>query len=133
MGKLIDVACQFHVFHSFTCRWSAIAAELPGRTDNEIKNHWHTDLKKRFQHKSVTSAKSKFSKSKDHSVIESKQELNSGPIRNSPITSQNCNSCPLSPQSSSGEFSCLSTDTASSSTESLFLDDDLDGGQWTVQ
>lgn len=29
-------------------RWSAIAAKLPGRTDNEIKNYWHTHLKKRF-------------------------------------------------------------------------------------
>ncbi|WOL15943.1 transcription factor MYB30 [Canna indica] len=28
-------------------RWSAIAASLPGRTDNEIKNIWHTYLKKR--------------------------------------------------------------------------------------
>ncbi|KAM0949298.1 putative transcription factor MYB-HB-like family [Dioscorea sansibarensis] len=28
-------------------RWSAIAAKLPGRTDNEIKNIWHTYLKKR--------------------------------------------------------------------------------------
>nr|GMD35156.1 myb-related protein Myb4-like [Ipomoea batatas] len=27
-------------------KWSAIAAHLPGRTDNEIKNHWHTSLKK---------------------------------------------------------------------------------------
>ncbi|XP_062086786.1 transcription factor MYB13-like [Humulus lupulus] len=29
-------------------RWSAIAAKLPGRTDNEVKNYWHTHLKKRF-------------------------------------------------------------------------------------
>ncbi|CAN4101248.1 unnamed protein product [Withania somnifera] len=29
-------------------RWSAIAARLSGRTDNEIKNIWHTRLKKKM-------------------------------------------------------------------------------------
>ncbi|KAE8719428.1 Transcription factor MYB39 [Hibiscus syriacus] len=29
-------------------RWSAMAAHIPKRTDNEIKNHWNTHLKKRL-------------------------------------------------------------------------------------
>uniref|UniRef100_A0A7N0VBE8 Uncharacterized protein n=1 Tax=Kalanchoe fedtschenkoi TaxID=63787 RepID=A0A7N0VBE8_KALFE len=29
-------------------KWSQIAQKLPGRTDNEIKNYWHTHLKKRI-------------------------------------------------------------------------------------
>ncbi|XP_057781422.1 transcription factor MYB4-like [Salvia miltiorrhiza] len=40
-------------------RWSAIAARLPGRTDNEIKNVWHTHLKKKLKHYDESSQDSK--------------------------------------------------------------------------
>ncbi|XP_049399483.1 transcription factor MYB114-like [Solanum stenotomum] len=38
-------------------KWSAIAIHLPGRSDNEIKNHWHTSLKKRSKHELTCNGK----------------------------------------------------------------------------
>lgn len=34
-------------------RWAAIATSLAGRTDNEIKNYWNTNLKKRLKQKGL--------------------------------------------------------------------------------
>lgn len=35
------------LYRQIGSRWSVIAANLPGRTDNDVKNHWNTKLKKK--------------------------------------------------------------------------------------
>ncbi|XP_057743890.1 transcription factor RAX2 [Arachis stenosperma] len=37
-----------YLFASIGSRWSIIASQLPGRTDNDIKNYWNTKLKKKM-------------------------------------------------------------------------------------
>nr|ADY38392.1 R2R3 type Myb1 transcription factor [Leucaena leucocephala] len=41
-----NIICSLYA--SIGSRWSIIAAQLPGRTDNDIKNYWNTRLKKKL-------------------------------------------------------------------------------------
>ncbi|XP_049393102.1 transcription factor MYB14-like [Solanum stenotomum] len=52
-----EVEIVIKTYQELGNKWSAIAGRLPGRTDNEIKNFFHTHLKKQLGVKNVASMK----------------------------------------------------------------------------
>ncbi|XP_073287958.1 transcription factor MYB15-like [Primulina huaijiensis] len=90
-------------------RWSAIAARLPGRTDNEIKNVWHTQLKKRLKnHESTRDSKRR---PVDTKVAE---DTNSDTVKENVGTSQ---------QQCSSEMSSV-TDSSTGKKKMVFIKDE---------
>ncbi|KAM3242331.1 hypothetical protein ACQJBY_054793 [Aegilops geniculata] len=120
-----DAIIQLHAM--LGNRWSTIAARLPGRTDNEIKNVWHTHLKKRLESSSKPSGQAAPKrKAKKPAVAASALEgPTSEPASSSP--GQSLSMSPGQSLSTSSAADCsmaLSLEnTGSSSSEEFQIDD----------
>ncbi|XP_073119253.1 transcription factor MYB15-like [Henckelia pumila] len=90
-------------------RWSAIAARLPGRTDNEIKNVWHTQLKKRLKSHHEPSRDSK------------RRPIDTKVIREDTNVKEHART---SPQQCSSEMSSVTDSSTKKTTTTIFIKDE---------
>ncbi|XP_019189955.1 PREDICTED: myb-related protein Myb4-like [Ipomoea nil] len=115
-------------------KWSAIAAHLPGRTDNEIKNHWHTSLKKNSRKPSSSSpTQNPQPKKRSSSSTRTKRQDRANSSENPIIsTHEILESSQWSPQPSSSETSSSSSSSSTTTTTTTKSDGIIHDDQ-TVQ
>jgi myb proto-oncogene protein len=62
-----NIICSLYI--TIGSRWSIIASQLPGRTDNDIKNYWNTRLKKKLLGKQRKEQARRVASNSKHDII----------------------------------------------------------------
>ncbi|XLU94503.1 hypothetical protein S245_008855 [Arachis hypogaea] len=96
-------------------RWSLIAGRLPGRTDNEIKNYWNTNLGKRVRDLQTISSASSQQPNETNNNIQKPTTM--PPTTNKVVSTTTPSLSPLN-----DSHSLLVRTKASKCSKSLFLD-----------
>lgn len=94
-------------------RWSAIAAKLGGRTDNDIKNYWMTHLQKREK-------SNKSAEEENSSQASNRKKIEKASPRSDDATSVHPKSCSSNSKVSSQMFILESSNSNSSSLFNAF-------------